>query len=216
MMRTPWIGHSICRNSRASVGLALVLRPKNVTSTPLVKYWSTSMATCWPFCRACASFSGASRPAGISVPIFTERSSSMMRSAEAMLGRRYRIAASSPCATAASAGSSQLPRWPVKISAGLPSSRSWANNSWVRVGISIRLSWGRAGSCSQIWSRCENSAPRRPRLSQTPAIMVSISAGDFSGNAAVRLARPIFCSRVIGPTRRRIRPNRFAVLIGSK
>ena len=48
MMRTPWIGHSTCRNSRASIGLALVLRPKNVTSTPLVRYWSTSMATCWP------------------------------------------------------------------------------------------------------------------------------------------------------------------------
>ena len=38
MMRTPWIGHSICRSSRASIGLALVLRPKNVTSTPLVRY----------------------------------------------------------------------------------------------------------------------------------------------------------------------------------
>ena len=48
----------------------------------------------------------------------------MMRSAEAMLGRRNRIAASSPWATAASAGSSQLPRWLAKISAGLPSSRS--------------------------------------------------------------------------------------------
>ena len=35
----------------------------------------------------------------------------------------------------------------------------------------------------------------RPRLSQTPARMVSISSGDFSGKAAVRLARPIFCSR---------------------
>src|ERR1700704_4204665 len=46
--------------------------------------------------------------------------------------------------------------------------------------------------------------------------MVSISAGDFSGNAAVRLARPIRCSRIIGPTQRAIRPNRFAVLIGSK
>src|SRR5665647_544240 len=46
MMRTPWIGHSICRNSRASVGLALVLRPKKVTSTPLVNHWSTWMATC--------------------------------------------------------------------------------------------------------------------------------------------------------------------------
>ena len=56
----------------------------------------------------------------------------MMRSAEAMLGRRYSIAASSPWATAARAGSSQLPRWLAKISAGLPSSRSCANNSWVR------------------------------------------------------------------------------------
>src|ERR1700686_875217 len=46
--------------------------------------------------------------------------------------------------------------------------------------------------------------------------MVSTSAGDFSGKAAVRLARPIRCSRIIGPTRRAIRPNRFAVLIGSK
>ena len=131
-MRTPWIGHSTCRSSRASIGLALVLRPKNVTSTPLVRYWSTSMATCWPFCRASASFSGASRPAGISVPILTARISWMVRSAEAMFGRRYRIAASSPCATAASAGNSQLPRWLAKISAGLPSFLSWANNSWVR------------------------------------------------------------------------------------
>src|SRR5947208_12438968 len=43
-----------------------------------------------------------------------------------------------------------------------------------------------------------------------------LSAGDFSGNAAVRLARPILCSRIIGPIERAIRPNRSAVLIGSK
>jgi hypothetical protein len=46
--------------------------------------------------------------------------------------------------------------------------------------------------------------------------MASISAGDLSGNAAVRLARPIFCSRIIGPIERAIRPNKLAVLIGSK
>jgi hypothetical protein len=39
---------------------------------------------------------------------------------------------------------------------------------------------------------------------------------DFSGKAAVRLARAIRCSRVNGPIRHVIRPNRFAVLIGSK
>ena len=72
------------------------------------------MATCWLFCRASASLSGASRPAGISVPILTARIRSMARSADALLGRRYRIAQSSPWATAATAGISQLPRWLAK------------------------------------------------------------------------------------------------------
>src|SRR5438445_308130 len=60
MTRTPWIGHSTWRRSLASIGLALVLRPKKVTSTPLVRYWSTSIATCWPFRSASASRIGAS------------------------------------------------------------------------------------------------------------------------------------------------------------
>src|SRR6185369_3681108 len=57
-----------------------------------------------------------------------------------------------------------------------------------------------------------NSAPTRPRLSQTPRRIVSISAGDFSGNAAVRLARPIRCSGSHGPTPRITRPARFAMV----
>ena len=36
-MRTPWIGTSICRASRASRGLAFAGRPKNCTSTPRPK-----------------------------------------------------------------------------------------------------------------------------------------------------------------------------------
>ena len=59
-----------------------------------------------------------------------------------MFGRRNRIALSSPCATAASAGSSQLPRWLAKISAGLPSSLSLSNNSTLRGSISMRLGSG--------------------------------------------------------------------------
>src|SRR6202020_1292513 len=51
---------------------------------------------------------------------------------------------------------------------------------------------------------------------QTPVKMVSISSGDFSGKAAVRLARPIRCSRVKGPIRRVTRPRKLAVLTGSK
>src|SRR5215510_9342760 len=47
-----------------------------------------------------------------------------------------------------------------------------------------------------IWA---NSAATRPRLSQTPRRMVSISAADFSGKAAARLARPIRCSFSRGP-----------------
>jgi len=53
---------------------------------PLVKYWSTSIATCCPLRSASAIFNGASRPAGMSVPIFTARNSSMIRLAEALFG----------------------------------------------------------------------------------------------------------------------------------
>ncbi len=55
--------------------------------------------------------SGASRPAGTSVPKLTARIFSMARSAASMFGRRNRIVASSPCAAAAIGDSSQLPRW---------------------------------------------------------------------------------------------------------
>ena len=43
----------------------------------------------------------------------------------------------------------------------------------------------------------------------------SISSGDFSGKAAVRLARPIFCSRVNGPINARFGRTSWR-LIGSK
>ncbi len=103
------------------------------------------MATCWPFCSA-------SRQLERRVAAGRDQRSHLDRAdlfddrgrRTAMLGRRYRTAASSPWATAASAGSSQLPRWLTKISAGLPSSRSCANSSWVRSSISMRLSSGRA------------------------------------------------------------------------
>jgi hypothetical protein len=63
----------------------------------------------------------------------------MARSADSMFGRRNRIAQSSPCATAPSAGISQLPRWLAKMIAGLPSSRSWSKICLVRAPNSMRL-----------------------------------------------------------------------------
>src|SRR5262244_1239953 len=55
------------------------------------------------------------------------------------------------------------------------------------------------GSGSNICRRSmwANSAATRPRLSQTPRRIVSISAGDFSGKAAARLARPTMCLRLV-------------------
>src|SRR6516162_6213726 len=58
------------------------------------------------------------------------------------------------------------------------------------------------GSRIRKRSMWANSAAMRPRLSQTPRRMVSISVADFSGKAAARFAWPIRCSRSRGPTAR--------------
>ena len=120
-----------------------------------------------------------------------------------MLGRRYRIAASSPCATAASAGNSQLPRWLAKISAGLPSCRSCANSSWVRGAISMRLSSGCAGIVvPDVIEMGEFGADAAEIVPDAGQNGLDLLAAIFPGNAAVRLARPIRCSRSVGPIRR--------------
>src|SRR5713226_1704811 len=69
------------------------------------------------------------------------------------------------------------------------------------------------GSGSKICSRSiwANSAATRPRLSQTPRRMLSISAADFSGKAAARLARPMLCSLRLGPIVRMTRPEKSAI-----
>src|SRR5215217_5662697 len=64
-------------------------------------------------------------------------------------------------------------------------------------------------------SRCANSAATRPRFSHAPRRIVSISAGDFSGNAAMRLARPIRCSGNHGPAWRMNLAARFAMRVRS-
>src|SRR5215470_7771014 len=66
-----------------------------------------------------------------------------------------------------------------------------------------------------MWSRWANSAPMRPRLSQTPARILSISSGDFSGKAAFRFSRPMRSSRRRRPMNSAARPKKFAVLSGS-
>src|ERR1700752_473360 len=66
-----------------------------------------------------------------------------------------------------------------------------------------------------MWSRWANSAPMRPRLSQTPARIFSISSGDFSGKAAFRFSRPMRSSRRRRPMNSAARPKKFAVLSGS-
>src|ERR1700730_11390724 len=69
------------------------------------------------------------------------------------------------------------------------------------------------GSGSRICKRSiwANSAATRPRLSQTPRRISSISAEDFSGKAATRLARPMRCSLSLGPSVRMTRPARSAM-----
>src|SRR6516164_3498060 len=71
------------------------------------------------------------------------------------------------------------------------------------------------GSGSNICRRSmwANSAATRPRLSQTPRRIVSISAGDFSGKAAARLARPILCSFSLGPSMRMKLPAKSAMCL---
>src|SRR5215204_2890351 len=54
-----------------------------------------------------------------------------------------------------------------------------------------------------------------PRLSHTPVRIVAISAGDLSGNAAARLARPMRCSGSHGPTIRISPPKKFAMRLRS-
>src|SRR5262245_5922718 len=66
-----------------------------------------------------------------------------------------------------------------------------------------------------MWSRWANSAPMRPRLSQTPARIFSISSGDFSGKAAFRFSRPMRSSRRRLPMNSAALPKKFAVLSGS-
>src|SRR5262245_53913675 len=58
-----------------------------------------------------------------------------------------------------------------------------------------------------------NSAATRPRLSHTPSRMALISAADFSGKAAARLARPMRCSLSRGPSRRMTPPARSAMRV---
>ena len=55
-------------------------------------------------------------------------------------------------------------------------------------------------------SSWEYSAPVRPRLSQTPSRIFSISAGVFSGKAAARLRRPTLLTPRRGPKVRAICP----------
>src|SRR5262247_2685458 len=71
------------------------------------------------------------------------------------------------------------------------------------------------GSGSNICRRSmwANSAATRPRLSQTPRRIASISAGDFSGKAAARLARPISCSLSLGPSLRMKLPAKSAMCL---
>ena len=59
---------------------------------------------------------------------------------------------------------------------------------------------GRSSRGSSMRSRCANSAPTRPRLSQTPRGSSRSPAGDLSGKAATRLSRPTRCSGSHGPT----------------
>src|SRR3954469_10550471 len=60
-------------------------------------------------------------------------------------------------------------------------------------------------------SICANSAATRPRFSQTPPRMFSISAGDLPGKAARRFSRPTLCSGNPGPTIRIRPPAKFAM-----
>src|SRR6185312_12427773 len=69
---------------------------------------------------------------------------------------------------------------------------------------------GCSGSQSHSRSICANSAPMRPRLAHTPFRMRSISAGGFSGNAAVSCARATRFSRNAGPIVRMNQPAAFA------
>src|SRR4051794_14432952 len=50
-----------------------------------------------------------------------------------------------------------------------------------------------------VWGK---SPPPRPGVVPTPRRRVSISLADFSGNAATRFARPIWCSLSRGPSAR--------------
>ena len=118
---------------------------------------------------------------------------------------------------AARAGSSQLPRWLAKISAGLPSIAQLAESSCgARLdfdaavlgmrGIVIPdvIEMGEFGAdASEIVPDARENAPRSPR-----AIFPETPRSGWRGRCAVRA--------VIGPIQRVTRPNRLAVLIGSK
>ena len=74
-----------------------------------------------------------------------------------------------------------------RSSAGLPVSLKSRSRSYRSRFDADATVAGCPGSKSHRRSRWANSAPTRPRLSQTPRRIASISAADFSGNAAVEI-----------------------------
>ena len=141
---------------------------------------------------AAASYTGASRPVGISGP-----SARRMRPRP----RRPRCWAPvdhrgwQPIASAPTAGSSQLPRCAAKISAGLPSSRSARARSSCR-----RIQDAAVGRSGRVHcrSRCASSPATRPRLSQRRArssrsrraISPERRRADWRGRGGAPAARP--------------------------
>src|SRR5216684_1631437 len=84
--RAPWIAHSDRRANCPSVGFTLQRRPKNVTSMPPEKCWSTSIPTLMPWSSAYLRLTAPPGPAGINVPISLARMSRTSRAIGAKSG----------------------------------------------------------------------------------------------------------------------------------
>ena len=161
-----------------------------------------------------ASLTGASMPVGISVPM------------QPRAHRDDRVGSTGRCsagdrARAVEPVSVRPPRrqFPVGRDArrtSAPACRRRAVLERSRSRSEIHDAAGRPRSDRQSHSRSiwANSAPTRPRLSQTPRRISLDLGGDFSGNAAARLSRPSRCSGSQRPDAAHQRAAKFAITSG--
>src|SRR5215212_256075 len=163
-----------------------------------------SAPRCPPRSKVRCIAKAAPRRAASSPPMVWLRTSCTTRAAAGEFGGRNTAVRSRPHRAAQIANSSQFARWAENMRPGRPSSRKAATCS--RPTIVTRPATSRSSRSPAIAPRCAYSVPVRPRFSQAPRTMASISSALLSGNAARALAMAMRCCRSHGPMRRAHQP----------